>query len=68
MGPDKRSDLCGSYGFFVPILLTNLVQQLYLMVDLMVMGKFVGNAGTVGVSKRPLADEAVETMEIIKTA
>ncbi len=36
--------------FAIPIILTNLVQQLYSMVDLMVIGKFVGNIGTVGVN------------------
>lgn len=36
--------------FVLPIVLTNLVQQLYSMVDLMVIGRFVGNVGTVGVS------------------
>lgn len=36
--------------FAVPIVLTNLIQQFYSMVDLMVIGKFVGSTGTVGVS------------------
>ena len=36
--------------FVFPIILTNLIQQLYSMVDLMVIGRFVGNVGTVGVS------------------
>lgn len=36
--------------FAVPIILTNLIQQLYSMVDLMVIGQFVGSVGTVGVS------------------
>jgi len=36
--------------FAIPIVLTNLIQQLYSMVDLMVIGKFVGSTGTVGVS------------------
>ena len=36
--------------FVVPIILTNLIQQIYSMVDLMVIGQFVGNLGTVGVS------------------
>lgn len=36
--------------FAVPMVLTNLVQQLYSMVDLMVIGKYVGSIGTVGVS------------------
>lgn len=36
--------------FAVPIILTNVIQQLYSMVDLIIIGKFVGNIGTVGVS------------------
>ena len=36
--------------FAFPIVLTNLVQQLYSMVDLIVIGQFVGNVGTVGVN------------------
>lgn len=37
--------------FFVgPIILANLIQQLYSMVDLMVIGIFMGSTGTVGVS------------------
>lgn len=36
--------------FSVPIILTNLVQQLYSMVDLAVIGQFVGSEGSVGVS------------------
>lgn len=36
--------------FAIPIVLTNLVQQLYSMVDLIVIGKFVGSIGTVGVN------------------
>lgn len=36
--------------FAIPIILTNLVQQLYSMVDLIVIGQFVGNVGTVGVN------------------
>lgn len=36
--------------FVGPIILTNLIQQVYSMVDLMVIGQFVGNVGTVGVS------------------
>lgn len=35
--------------FAVPMVLTNLVQQLYSMVDVAVVGQFVGNVGTVGV-------------------
>lgn len=36
--------------FAAPIVLTNLIQQMYSTVDLMVVGKFVGGVGTVGVS------------------
>ncbi|MCC8045951.1 MAG: MATE family efflux transporter [Clostridiales bacterium] len=36
--------------FAVPIILTNLIQQIYSMVDLAVIGQFVGSTGTVGVS------------------
>lgn len=36
--------------FSIPIILTSLIQQIYSMVDLMVIGQFVGNVGTVGVS------------------
>lgn len=36
--------------FGIPIILTNLVQQLYSMVDLAVIGKFVGSVGSVGVA------------------
>lgn len=36
--------------FAIPIVLTNLIQQLYSMVDLVVVGQFVGNVGTVGVN------------------
>lgn len=36
--------------FAVPIILTNVIQQLYSMVDLIVAGKYVGAAGTIGVS------------------
>ena len=35
--------------FAVPMVLTSLVQQLYSMVDVAVIGQFVGNVGTVGV-------------------
>lgn len=45
-GPIMRSLLI----FAIPIVLTNLVQQLYSMVDLIVIGQFVGNTGTVGVN------------------
>lgn len=36
--------------FAVPIILTNLVQQVYSMVDLIIIGQYVGSVGTVGVS------------------
>lgn len=36
--------------FSLPIIATNLIQQLYSMVDLMVVGRFVGSVGTVGVA------------------
>ncbi|NCB32583.1 MAG: MATE family efflux transporter, partial [Erysipelotrichia bacterium] len=36
--------------FAIPIVLTNLIQQLYSMVDLAVIGHFVGSIGSVGVS------------------
>lgn len=36
--------------FAIPIVLTSLVQQFYSMVDLAVVGRFVGSTGSVGVS------------------
>lgn len=36
--------------FAIPMVLTNLIQQLYSMVDLIIIGQFVGPTGTVGVS------------------
>lgn len=36
--------------FAVPIIMTNLIQQLYSLVDLIIVGQFVGSTGTVGVS------------------
>lgn len=36
--------------FALPIILTNVLQQAYSMADLMIIGKFVGDNGTVGVS------------------
>jgi putative MATE family efflux protein len=36
--------------FAMPIVITDLIQQLYSMVDLMIIGRFVGNVGTVGVN------------------
>ena len=34
--------------FAIPIILTNLIQQFYSMVDLMIIGKYMGSEGTVG--------------------
>ena len=45
-GPIMRTLLL----FAIPIVLTNLVQQLYSLVDVIVIGQFVGNVGTVGVN------------------
>lgn len=45
-GPIMRTLLV----FAIPIVLTNLVQQLYSLVDVMVIGQFVGNTGTIGVN------------------
>ena len=36
--------------FTIPLLLANFVQQLYNTVDMIVIGRYVGNVGTVGVS------------------
>lgn len=36
--------------FAVPLVLANLIQQMYNSVDMIIVGKVVGNAGTVGVS------------------
>lgn len=36
--------------FAIPMILTNIIQQVYSMVDLMVIGQYVGSIGTVGVS------------------
>ena len=36
--------------FSIPILFANLIQQLYNTVDLIIIGKYVGSTGTVGVS------------------
>lgn len=36
--------------FVFPLLLANIVQQLYNTVDMIVIGQYVGNSGTVGVS------------------
>ncbi|MCM1296848.1 MAG: MATE family efflux transporter [Muribaculaceae bacterium] len=40
----------GLMAFAAPIILTNLIQQLYSLVDLVIIGQYVGSAGTVGVS------------------
>lgn len=45
-GPLLRTLLC----FSIPIVLSNVIQQVYSLVDLVIVGKFVGTAGTVGVS------------------
>jgi putative MATE family efflux protein len=36
--------------FAIPIVIANLIQQFYSLVDLIVIGKFMGSTGTVGVS------------------
>lgn len=36
--------------FALPIIMTNLIQQMYSLVDVIVIGKYVGNIGTVGVN------------------
>lgn len=36
--------------FVLPLLLTNFVQQMYNLVDVMVIGQYVGSSGTVGVA------------------
>lgn len=36
--------------FILPVLLTNVVQQFYNIVDVMIIGQFAGSTGTVGVS------------------
>lgn len=51
--------------FVVPIILTNLIQQVYSMVDLIVIGQFVGNTGTVGVST---GGEVVDSLTPVATA
>lgn len=50
MNLTEGSILKGLLAFAVPMVLTNVIQQLYSLVDLMVIGQFVGSAGTVGVS------------------
>lgn len=51
--------------FALPMILTNLVQQLYSTVDLMIIGQFVGSEGTVGVST---GGELVDFMTPFSTA
>lgn len=46
----QGSILKGLLVFAVPIVLTNLIQQLYSVVDLVIVGQYVGSTGTVGVS------------------
>ena len=48
--------------FAVPIILTNLIQQLYSMVDLMVIGQFVGSVGTVGARNERRAKKTIGTL------
>ena len=36
--------------FAIPIIFTNVIQQVYSMADLAIVGRFAGSAGTVGVS------------------
>lgn len=36
--------------FAIPMILANMIQQLYSVVDLVVIGQYVGSTGTVGVS------------------
>ena len=45
-GPIVRTLLA----FSIPMVLTNLIQQLYTLVDLIIIGQFVGDTGTVAVS------------------
>ena len=46
----EGSILKGLLTFAIPIVLANLLQQLYSLVDLMVIGQYVGSIGTVGVN------------------
>ena len=46
----RGSVLGGLIRFVIPLLLANILQQLYNTVDMAVIGNFAGNAGTVGVS------------------
>lgn len=51
--------------FAIPMILTNLVQQLYSTVDLMIIGQFVGSVGTVGVAT---GGELIDLMTPVSTA
>lgn len=51
--------------FAMPMVLTNLIQQVYSMVDLMVIGQFVGSTGTTGVS---VGGEIIDLLTPIATA
>jgi putative MATE family efflux protein len=46
----QGSVLGGLITFVLPMILASLIQQIYSVVDLVIIGKFVGNVGTVGVS------------------
>lgn len=46
----RGSILKGLLVFAVPLILSSIIQQLYSIVDMMVIGHFVGSTGTVGVS------------------
>jgi len=48
--------------FAIPIVLTNIIQQFYSMVDLIVIGQFVGNAGSIGVNTGGEAADMVAPM------
>ena len=55
--------------FAIPMILTNLLQQLYGMVDLIIIGQFVGSIGTVGVSTGgEIADFLTPTAMAVATA
>ncbi|MGN0998820.1 MAG: MATE family efflux transporter [Faecousia sp.] len=51
--------------FALPIILTNVIQQLYSVVDLVIIGQYVGSIGTVGVST---GGELSDIMTPISTA
>lgn len=46
----QGSVLGGLVRFVIPLLLANILQQLYNTVDMAVIGNYVGSTGTVGVS------------------